>query len=1131
MSREVNSTASTEDLGQLVIEAKFLIGKTATRGRAKDLLEEVVERALGTAPAGEALELLRRIDELDDHDEAQRREELTAWRDEWCAIQGLEDGRLGHFLERLKEIPVGLEFLLEEIERDLQRWIREQTEVLARSREEKREPEARRLETVVERIHALAEIPRFALALQKERQRFLDELYGLRLEKLRPDVEHASREWAIDEARELMKKLEAPPARFRALVDSLEEAIYDAAGRRDEIEDVLAEIPAEVATLSGWPDLRGMLESIREIQERDSEEIPGPWRKRLRETRKELLAASSRFLEAEARKARTADELSAFRGHYDHLRPERVDPSLEAGADWFEDALLHLGEELTDRVARCADSDRLAALMQELDRELADLPRCVAAPPWVAQLEKILEVWRQVENGERFSPLPNSELALPEMVPGAFRTQVDEHLDLLTEIDRAFEALERPNARVRESLEVARGILREKPEHAEARRLENEARTLELRRKLDVALSSWDLENFKKWTEAPETPGLYLELLEHGETLDHLATRVADTVFSSSQAAAAWWNAWQSAREELPARLPSALGEAIDRHQVERQEEWRLLLEELLDGDPSPEECRAAAASLAKARGEVDLDSYRLELERREVIGRLEGLLAEEHWDLADKRLAELSPDDPEYRRFETVLAIGRARTADVTVLARELHRRWSDVVTYCAREAHDLLEKGIEEAWRRGDGEALRWLQDVARRAAADERVGESTRERLADWLEWLQLERRLASELTTAGLRRFVAYLHSSASRDLERRSGALVERWRSAENLVALAWAYRALRDLERSPFPEVLDPAKLMEKRSHDTAEAVLSTLREEVDLSAEELDSMDRRLEEEAAAWRDLDDFLDLLPHVSERPRSPKRFEEIRELVTGLRRVLSTVTEIEGADLRRDGMESRWESARLRLEQLQREARFSPLPFVAGLLAKLEPLGSLTRLNFAEIQMRKAAERCGSSAPEDLDEKGLFARLAERIGDIVTEFRRAHQEGGAMWRKVGEEYWAEIPVTVGDLGEPPERAVEEGFDLPALAVHVETLEEDERRFRAALEELRRDLPWVGANGAFDPAKNLEYLALYPKEPPRSRRVFQLFDRLVRTAREQGAILEKSVDLLPAWITRYLEEGVP
>ena len=127
-------------------------------------------------------------------------------------------------------------------------------------------------------------------------------------------------------------------------------------------------------------------------------------------------------------------------------------------------------------------------------------------------------------------------------------------------------------------------------------------------------------------------------------------------------------------------------------------------------------------------------------------------------------------------------------------------------------------------------------------------------------------------------------------------------------------------------------------------------------------------------------------------------------------------------------------------------------------------------------------------------------------------------------GREMWATLSAEYWREIPPLAGDVEASPSPQ-----DLNALALRLDTLDEQERELRQTLRQLDVEEPWVSANGPFFPESHQHYLDFYPRTCPSSRRAFRLFDRFAKVG-ARPVIFRDGAGHLPAWISDYLNRGV-
>lgn len=505
------------------------------------------------------------------------------------------------------------------------------------------------------------------------------------------------------------------------------------------------------------------------------------------------------------------------------------------------------------------------------------------------------------------------------------------------------------------------------------------------------------------------------------------------------------------------------------------------------------------------------------ELSRREKVGRVEGLLDAGHWELADEAVKEVAGWVADHRRLACRLAVLRARALGAVPFAEEVARSWADTVAAFGSQAYGLLEAAIAGAWERQETAVVRKLEEIARRVIRTADLPTGVRSPLQDWLRWLQVEQALDEGASATSLRQLSVYAREQeASAHLRTRLLRCVKRWRQRDALVALAWAFQA--------FPELFavgeaDPGEELAAQGLKAAGLALLEVRARADIQRVEVAELHQQIERRERDWRDLDDYLNLVPHKVARAPIPEEIFRVRDLLGSLLRAFEAVEHLESCDLRSAAAESLWNSTRLLLLQDLKD-----LPVTTGLLRRLDRLQPLTRMEFFELRLRDTAARCSEPEPQELDQQGLFAETAKWVRLIVERFEKAGLVAGEMWAVVSAEYWRDIPALAGDLQPPADR------DLHALVQRFDALEDQEREFREALRQLDADEPWVSADGPFHPESHRRYLDFYPQTRPESRRVFRLFDRFVRVG-VRPIILRDGVGSLPAWIADYLNRGVP
>lgn len=1116
---------SPRDVCERLQEARVLMNDLATRPRAVQILEEIVSESAGGRCAAEALELLQACDAVSRPPE--RRDPATeAMREEWLQIHRPWDGRLPAFLERLRQGPLQMDALLPRVVPGIRAWLAQGSDEIRRSLgEDGAPPDRQYLDAVIALAEQVAGIPRLAGELREDLVDFLEVRFGLVLNAVAAEIRQCCAEWAIDRAWELMKQLGGRPAIYESEVRDLETMIGAADALRAAVESTLRGWPEKAP--KEWAQLRMNLETVAIARRHEADPgVPAPRQRELHRRVEAALDGALQFLRSRAAEAESLDGLRDFWRHYQRLRPWEMDARLEAHPDWFGWALGRIEARLAAEVMEVESPAGLESLGAQLRSELIDLPEVVVSrlAACAEQIERLGTEWRRMEAGEEFTAPDGLALTHPALIPPSLSGAVPRYRQMLELTRRGRERLQQAGdfaARQQaceEALEDARTVLAEVPKHGAASRLQSLAEARKLQLALDQALGCWDVEGFYfLFGQAAVLEPPYQDLAGCRAPLQALKALAGQARLASTFEAASWWRNWRSEARLLPMKRPESLERVLQAATSQRRSEWILALDSLLAGTLPAAGWHEVAQSLSAAADEPGFEVYAREILRREMVARIEALLEEKRWVPAGELVAGLEERDPDRRRLCTRLAIGRAREAGGSALARELAASWSDVTLTYRGEAYALLESALASAWKSWNAEDLRSLMEVARRVLRSPDAPQGIREPLQDWLAWLEIQTELEEKIKASGLRRLLSYcLEEPRLPRRWERLEALVDRWREKGPPVALAWAYRAFPELFDS---SAADPAEALAEHREQLAEQLARELQSRDSLSRDELAEMLREVTACEQAWNDLEDFFSFLSRPGAHRRLSSKFLETRDRLAGLLRLMDDVDRLESADLRQEPSRDVWKTA----WQLAAVGLFD-VPAAVPYKERLERLQSLTRLNFYEGRVRRAATLCGDR--RELDAERQFEEARQGLQAIIERFERAGRIGGGMWQAMSAEYWREIPALAGDLLPPPEV-----LDLNSLAHRCMELEADEQRVRQALEKLSGGQePFVTASGGFVPANHVSYLDLYPRAKPGSRRALWLFDRFARIGKRRD-ILRASAALLPAWISEYLMGGVP
>lgn len=1116
--------------------AMVLRAHPATVPRAIELLEQVASEAWGTASGTEAARLLASLEPpaapSPPPDAAG-----VAFRKKWLTIQSLGDPRLPDLLKHLDEPPGLPADGRAAVVRDLRRWLLAEADAADAAQDLAAlaavRPQHEAATVLAERIVTM---PRLAAELRPALERLWEAGSGVSLRTLAGDIARACAEWAIDRAWHLLHQVDNhPPDSLTAEIRRLQLSIDEADHLRSQVEAIFATLPRSAP--KRWAEARAAVEWAATVRAFFADErVPRGRREDLRAAADHLLAGVRELAARQAAEARELTDLRRFWRHFRNLAEGRDWARLEVGTGWFAAALDQQEKALDERLRAATGPEELAEQARSLAVDLAELPPAVVTrlAVWTERLQAVAAGWKQMLQGEYFS-LPDHK---PESLPAVLSAALPRYRALLARLRKASEQLDRPGTdRARErsrakATKTAAAVLLDIPEHAEALRLAQRAAIRKRGAELDRALAGWDVEGFLESCRR-HAPGAiasavrtaeepYLALAATPQPLQELAKLAGLPALQGTSGLAAWWQAWRGALAALPDPRPAALSRVVAAEEERRHAEWLQALDQVLANAAAPqpggaalEPLREALASLREAPPGQDFEAYAEQLRRRECSGRVAQLLAAGDLDQAAILLAELA-GQPEHRLLQARLLIEQARGAGAAALAPILQRHWGDVLAaYGDDQAYGMLDDCLVEAWRRDATTTLGELAEVARRVTRTPEASPAVRTRALGWLRWLQVEAALAETTGAAGLQQLLAFA-ATETVDRDERLRSQIARWERRGDTVALTWAFRAFPTL----FPGT-DPAAQLRRQSEDAAQAAAAALTRESDAGAEPVTALAARLAPIERAWRNLDDFLDLVPHRVDRPQPPETFTRVRQRLAQLIDARARLAQLESADLRGDDMRALWSATRLSLVELR------DLPAAAALLDRIDRLRPLTLLKFDQGRLRTAAERCGSDDPHELEQAGLFAQAGERVHTIMKAFETARMAGQPMCDVLSREYWSELAKAAGDLLPPPAAA-----DLTALARRFDALEAEEEELRQALATLRAREPILTAAASFDPESpaNRSYLALYPARRPGARRLYAIFDRFAHIA-PQPAILRQGAGLLPTWIQEYLEKGAP
>lgn len=1113
--------------------------------QGKALLGQVLAEAVGTVWGQRAQEMLS---EVETPRPTPPDEEMRRWQLELASFVGLLDHRLPDFLRRLQAQPTRSVQLQPQVSSSVRRWLGALLPRVQTGLTPEEQLQLRQFSAAAQGLAACEELPEFG--------RLRRVLFQWQFEQTSAQVADALRRWALDEAWQALDALDPAPAGCRPELERLQAEIYQVAQLQQAVQELLRQLPADNAALltvgsaaapaasepepqaelgtrpeagpetkpevelDSWLDARLLSESLQKLQPYlVLERVPESWRARLTRAGGQGRTALQFFLQAQAQAALTLAGLREFQTEF-----QRLAPVLEQPREWFDPALAGLLRQVAQEAERAAGAEDLTALSSHWRQQAGGLPPAVAQVlnELVEELSQITSVWKALRSGEPFTGAPTQQLPVPLAMQG----EMAKYGVWLSDMQAAFERLKTavPLAGpelYQEELELAAEILAQAPEHRLARKLYSEAGRRRADYQLDAALAYWNIGEFKRLLESSGQNGLYARLAESTAELEQLADLARQPALATWQAAAVWWAHWRKANRQLAVARPDALQQALLEQEKLRRQQWYDALGALLVVEAPPQEYDEAAATLADEADDARMQAFRRSLLQRATTGRVGLYLRKQALEAAEEELRKLPPEQTETDQLRMQLALARARQAGGNALAELLWREWYKVQLF-VREPYAVLLEALQHAWEMEDARALEKVRQIlARVRASHDEAAEGALAELAEWERWLALEQQLLAQSAPRQLRDLRDWLRARATLPpelLQRRLEKLLRHWQRTGNTLLLAWAYQAFQPHAPALLPPA-DPTEQLRAESDRVAERVRQTLAQQPELTLTELQALRADLRNEEHRWRDLQDYLRLLPHTVRRVQYSTSFERTRATLEQALQLATEITRLQSADLRAES--ERVGTLRYQLRQLEDVALRAPLQQTLDRLAPLATLG------FLELRLREAAEACGSADPRDVLALGYFDRLAQTLEHLMRQFTAAGAEGGAMWGLVTVEYETWVWQTARLL--LPRPAAPELYRLVGL---LRELEAEDAAFERALGQLLNSdtRPSVPAGGPFDPTQHMAYLDLLPRHAPRSRKTWLRFDRGAHTE-PLWTILDRSRPHLPAWVRDYLNEGIP
>lgn len=1080
------------------------------RMRACAGLQTIVQKWQGTPYAKRAKQSLDNSNHQNTGEEHDP--ELSGFASRWIGIHNLTDVRLPNFLRELQSKPAIAARLRREVIKDLRQWISEALPKIGP-------------QTPAEEIKALnsfLDIPALKIyeAEMDEAKQLRNALFQVRYQRVKREVATALGTWSFDGAWSALQKLSNPPASFEKDVTQLQDEIYKADQKHQEVNRLLDKSPQN--NPAAWTEASSLINYARELAKYLHDDVPDEWRQRISAVKQKSMQDVARFLETTAGKTREFHEIRAFQAAYENLQLDNRDAGVSLRKEWFQNALDLLTRNVERDIAESDSPEALDVLRLALAGEQAGLPDIFVEQinAWRIRIDEISSSWKTIRNGDEFPVRMPSR----EPMPKAFIQAIEFFGQRLNRVKEALAKLEiRDGADAEqvyvEAIHTADEILRELENHILALKLKEKAEHKLTYHRINGSIAKWQIELLLELCRPRKQQALVCGYYIANERLLRLLQElVKEKPFSSPHEAEGWWQLWRARCEKLPAQLPEALSQALQREQENRADQWHAVLATLSDSPMSPEKCEEIAASLKGELQRLDLQWRQTDFLHKATVGYAERSIKSKKWQQAEEKIAELDEDDETTRRLKTFLAVEKARQTGVGALSQVLKRDWSHISLYLEQEAHVILAEAVADAWERKEDETLKNLRMVVSRLLATGAAPPKLLKEFAQWEEWLTVESYVRRTGGMACVKKLVSYLDAQLPPDvvLGKRLERLISYWQEQNDAVMLAWAYEAFQDYVTMPLYR---PVEELKEQHSQLAIRHENTLRTDGQLLFADLKTMQSELKQAEDEWARLTDYLNELPRALPAIKLSAKFYEVKELLSELIENWTTLDQLESADLR-----ELVECERLNACRRTLIGKFDGIALQAKLLEHERRLVPLTQLNYLQNRIHEAADNCGDG--DKFDEKGLFNKLFECLNNMIEVFRQTDAKGGPLWQLISAEYCITMHARAGSLLTKPSPP-----DLSALAEQFANLQAEEETLVPLWQQMWMRKPIIPSRSTFEPESYLDYLSLFPEDPPHSRRGYIQFKRNFAMSEPVPTILAQSRRYLPEWICKYLDEGIP
>lgn len=924
-------------------------------------------------------------------------------------------------------------------------------------------------------------------------------------------VDQALKNWAVEKARQSVSTLLKPtlPTHLRNKVTQLQQNIGQVENDKQRLETQLEELETDLTDWTVVQKLMTLSQALHQVK--SNYLVPQEWQIQIDTALEKLSTRTQNFIATQARACR--DLLDVRKFYFEFKKLAYNDLKL----DWFKQVQKTYQDKNNNELINADSITQLQKIHQAILDEKTSLPTALAE--WLQQradaVSIIINKWQHMITGvELINGIKNT-------VPTAFqrdRLQYQKLWQNLQDIENKVEV-----AATDSDFQVAattlEPILQKYPEHQFAQNLRADAEKKRQRYRLDQALQQWDIKAFLEQcqqTTPTEAVQPYLQLAQHIHQLDKLHQAAQ---FSDTQEAAAWWENWHKTIAQLP-QLPSPFSEQLEIIALNRRREWFEKLDALRH--QSAATYHQVAQTLEKWQPQsLHFVRYYRDFNRFAWHQEATEYMAAQNWHKVQNAITQFERAGGEknaLERLKVLLTVKQAEAESLDRLVDILKEQWFLITRYLSDQVGKLLYKAIQYTWQNNDKARLSTLKKLA--------SGIERARLLELCIKWLDIEASLTT-VTSDNLLAFSKLVFVNKGRGirytLREPVKRLITQWQS-DNDILFTWFYNAAQRIHPPLIHEAVEPLTQLTGQSQQTAADIKKHLAQLTDISDTDLAEAQTTLKAEQEKWARLLEYTDLLPFpAAQPPVAPDRLDKVNDLVDKLKAIKKDLRYLEDADLRKE----KNQGTLYKVQTIVRD-KLQDFSVRDAWLKRVQELEPLTRLFYISEQFKKATRRFGSNDPTYLAQRDLLDTMRRYLLELVEKFKQAKVVNRGMWRSVSKDCWTLVCNKEGGGVLLP---VPNKPDLQDLCDLLPRLEQEEKQFRQALikiyEEAQLTLLPAGAQIDVSREQYQAFFVAIPKEPPRTRRCYYLFER--EACKEPMATLLKQAkdqSQLPSWLNESI-----